>query len=248
MTGNLLDQAIERSSSALFAEQQPDGHWVYRARGRCHHPGGICLAAPLSRRTGRCGNGGEDRRLPAPPPVRRASRLAALSRRRLRHQRDDQGLFCAQDDRRCARCSAYGPRPRGGAWRGRGGSRQCFHPHPAGALWRGAMARSADHPARTDPRAAPVSGASQQDFLLGAHCCGALAGAVRAQAARQERQGRTDRRTVQRQAGETLQSGRSCPQGLEAVFQRPRCRAHQSRPACGPARCAGVRSGFARSG
>ena len=65
-----------------------------------------------------------------------AWRLAAVPRRRLRHQRDGEGLFRAQDDRRRpdaphmarAREAILAPRRR------RAG--QCLHPHPAGAVRR----------------------------------------------------------------------------------------------------------------
>ena len=52
--------------------------------------------------------GAENRRLPAAHPGK-AWRLAALSRWRLRHEREREGLFRAQDDRRQSGCSAYAP-------------------------------------------------------------------------------------------------------------------------------------------
>ena len=54
----------------------------------------------------------QDRRLSAPHPGR-AWRLAAVPRRRLRHEREREGLFRAQDDRRRHRRAAHGARARG---------------------------------------------------------------------------------------------------------------------------------------
>ena len=96
---------------ALPARRRPLG---VRARGRRHHSGRICAAAALSRRAGRCRARSQDRRLSAPHPGR-PRRLAAVPRRRSRHQRDGEGLFRAEDDRRFRRCRPHAPRPRGGA-------------------------------------------------------------------------------------------------------------------------------------
>ena len=59
----------------------------------------------------------------------------------VRHERQRQGLFCAEDDRRRSRGAAHAPRARGDPWPRRRGEEQRLHPLPAGALrripWRG---------------------------------------------------------------------------------------------------------------
>ena len=53
-TSAALDRSIaSRRRAALLDCQQPRRALGVRARGRCHHPGRICAAAPLSRRAGR---------------------------------------------------------------------------------------------------------------------------------------------------------------------------------------------------
>ena len=110
-----LEGDIDRAAQALLrraARRRPLG---LRAGGRRHDPGGIRPAAPLSRRAGRSGAGAQDRRLSAPHPGR-AWRLAAVPRRRLRHQRVGEGLFLPEDDRRQSRRAAHGEGARRPSW------------------------------------------------------------------------------------------------------------------------------------
>ena len=153
-----------------------------RARGRRHDPGRIHPAAALSRRRSTPELEAQDRRLSAPHPGR-AWRLAAVPRRRFRHQRQRQGLFRAEDGRRPGRRAAHGAGPRGdpGAWRRR--RAQCLHPHPAGAVRRGALARGAGDAGRDHAAAALVPVSSRQGVVLVAHRDGAAAGADGAAAA-----------------------------------------------------------------
>ena len=72
---------------ALLALPAPGRPLGVRARGRRHDSGRIRAAAALSRRAGRCRARSQDRRLSAPHPGR-AWRLAAVPRRRSRHERD----------------------------------------------------------------------------------------------------------------------------------------------------------------
>ena len=69
----------------------------------------------------------QDRRLSAPHPGR-ARRLAAVPRRRLRHEREREGLFRAQDDRRRHRRAAHAARARGDPRARRRARRQRVHP------------------------------------------------------------------------------------------------------------------------
>ena len=116
----MIDQTsstTQHSSSATRGAARPPAPrrpLGVRARGRRHHSGRICAAAALSRRAGRCRARSQDRRLSAPHPGR-ARRLAAVRRRRSRRQRDGEGLFRAEDDRRFHRCRSHAPRARGGA-------------------------------------------------------------------------------------------------------------------------------------
>ena len=96
-----LDASIAAATDALLALPAGGRALGVRARGRRHDPGRICAAAPLSRRAAAGGARAKDRRLSAPHPGR-AWRLAAVSRRRFRHERQRQGLFRAEDDRRLA--------------------------------------------------------------------------------------------------------------------------------------------------
>ena len=107
-----LDESIDRARHALLALGKSDGHWCFELEADVHHSGRICAAAPLPRRA-------------ASTPCSRARSAVYLRRmqgdhggwplvsgRRLRHQRQRQGLFRAQDDRRQRRRASHGARAR----------------------------------------------------------------------------------------------------------------------------------------
>ena len=85
--------------------------------------------------------GAQDRRLSAPHPGR-AWRLAAVPRRRVRYQREREGLFRAEDDRRRSRMRRTWRGRARRSWRGRRRAQQRLHAHPARAVRRGAVARA----------------------------------------------------------------------------------------------------------
>ena len=154
-----------------------------------HHPGRIRAAAPLSRRAGRRRAGAQDRGLSAPHPGR-ARRLAAVPRRRLRHERQREGLFRAQDDRRRHRRAAHA-RARE-AIRARGGAEQSnvFTRVLLALLRRHDLARGAGDAGRDHAAAEVVSVPPRQDFVLGAHGDRAAAGAAGAEAEGAQSEGR----------------------------------------------------------
>ncbi len=139
-----------------------------RARSRRHHSGGIRAAAALSRRAGRCRARSQDRGLSAPHPGR-PRRLAAVPRRRLRHERERQGLFRAQDDRRFHRCAAHGTCARSHPLARRRVPLQRVHAADAGAVRLHSLARRAGHAGRDHAAAEVVSVPSRQDFVLEPH-------------------------------------------------------------------------------
>ena len=108
---------------------------VFRTRGRRDDPGRIRAARPFSRRTAGSRTRAPDRRL-SPAHPGRSRRLAALPRRRLRHERQRQGLFRPEDDRRRSRGAAHAPRARSDPRPRRRGEEQRLHALPAGALRR----------------------------------------------------------------------------------------------------------------
>ena len=142
----------------------------------------------------RPGARGQDRRLPARLPGR-AWRLAAVPRRRLRYQRDGQGLFCAQADRRRPGRAAHGAGAHGDPGPGRRGALQRVHPHPAGPVRPGAVARRAGDAGRDHAAAALVPVPSGQGVLLVAHRDRAALDPDGAQAARAQSARRRDRRS-----------------------------------------------------
>ena len=99
MDDTLTHSIDERDGQPCSARQRARRPLGVRARGRRDHSGRIRAAAALSGRAGRCRARTKDRRLSAPHPGR-PWRLAAVRRRRSRCQRDGEGLFRAQDDRR----------------------------------------------------------------------------------------------------------------------------------------------------
>ncbi len=106
------------------AQQRADGHWVFELEADATIPAEYVLLVHSSGR-----DGGRRTRT-----QRSASICAAFRphhggwslvpwRRGFGHQRDGEGLFRAQDDRRRARCAAYGARTRGHPFARRCGQR-----------------------------------------------------------------------------------------------------------------------------
>ena len=107
-----LEQHIRAATDALLADQQPDGHWVFELEADATIPAEYVLlrhyfAEPADAELER-----KIARLSAPHPGR-AWRLAAVPRRRLRHERQREGLFRAEDDRRRHRRRPHAARARG---------------------------------------------------------------------------------------------------------------------------------------
>ena len=155
-----------------------------RARSRRHDPGRIRADGALLRRDAEPRTGAQDRRLSAPHPGR-ARRLAAVPRRRLRHERQREGLLRAQDDRRRHRCAAHEARARGDPRaRRRASSRTCSRARCSRCYGVVPLAQRAGDAGRDHAAAEVVSVPPRQDLVLGAHRDRAAAGAAGAEAAR----------------------------------------------------------------
>ena len=119
-----------------WRQQRPDGHWVYELEADATIPAEYVL---LVHYLGETPNLELERKIGV--YLRRIQgepwRLAAVSRRRLRHFRDGESLFRAEDDRRRHQRAAHGARARGDSRTRRRHQGQCLHPHPAGAVWPG---------------------------------------------------------------------------------------------------------------
>ena len=187
-------------------------------------PGRIRSAAPLSRRAGRCRAGAQDRRLSAADAKRAARRLGAVPGRRLRHEREREGLFRPQDDRRC--------RSMRRTWRGRGrrsahaAARRAptFSPRYAGAVRLHPVARGAGDAGRDHAVPEMVSVPSRQDFVLEPHRHRPAAGADESQAGGAQSQERPDRRAVPRSAGDARAGAEGAAAERGAVLVLPRRR------------------------
>ena len=101
-----------RPRARCFACQRDDGHWVFELEADATIPAEYVLLTHYRGEDRRRRAGAQDRRLSAPHPGR-AWRLAAVHRRRLRHERQREGLFRAEDDRRRYRRAAHEARARG---------------------------------------------------------------------------------------------------------------------------------------
>ena len=96
----LPDDALEQriQETQLLAQQRPDGHWVFELEADATIPAEYVLlrhylGEPVDAELEK-----KDRGLSAPHSGR-PRRLAAVPRRRARHQRDGESLFRAEDDR-----------------------------------------------------------------------------------------------------------------------------------------------------
>ena len=118
------------------------------------------------------------RRSPLSPPHSGPTAAGRSFTPALRHQRERQGLFRAEDDRRSGRCPAYGARARSDPRPRRRRHQQRVHAQPARALRRDPLARRAGDAGRDHAVAALVSVPSRQDVLLGAHGARAADGAA----------------------------------------------------------------------
>ena len=163
-----LDRHISRASKALIALQRGDGHWCFELEADATIPAEYVLL----------------RHFRGEKPDLELERLIAVYLRRIqgahggwpifhdgpvRHQRQRQGLFWSQDDRRRSRRAAYAPRARSHPRPWRRGQEQCLHPLPSGAIRRHPLERRSDHAGRDHAAAALVSVPSRQGLLLGAH-------------------------------------------------------------------------------
>ena len=120
MPASAVDRSIEAATGALLALQRPDGHWVFELEADATIPAEYVLlrhylAEPVDAAL-EAKIGAYLRRIQGD-----AWRMAAVSRRRLRHEREREGLFRAQDDRRRDRCRRTWSRARE-AIRSRGGA------------------------------------------------------------------------------------------------------------------------------
>src|SRR5258708_4100753 len=122
--------------------------------------------------------------------------MAAVSRRRLRYERERKGLFRAENDRGRPGCPAHGAGARGHPVARRGEAIECVHPHSAGALRRDEVDEHTGHAGRDHAVAALVSISSEQDFLLGTYRHRAASRPAGSQAAGQESARGGDRRIV----------------------------------------------------
>ncbi len=130
-----LEKSISSATEALLGYRQSDGHWVFELEADSTIPAGIYPAAALPRRARRQRPRSQDRELSA-PHARRPWRLAAGAGRPVRHERQRQILFRAEDDRRFRRRAAHGACARGDPQPRRRRPRQRFHAFPAGFLRR----------------------------------------------------------------------------------------------------------------
>ena len=190
-------------------------------------PARIRPVPTLSRRAGRRRIGTQDRGLSAADAKRAARRLAAVPGRRLRREREREGLFRAQDDRRFRRCPAHGAGARGDPFARRRGARQRLHQADAGAVRLHSVARGAGDADRDHAVPEMVSIPSRQDFLLEPHRHRPAAGADGTEAAGAKSEKYPDRRTVSRPAGDarTGAQGAAAERGAVLVLPRRRQRA-----------------------
>ena len=183
-----IDRSIDAATDALLGLQRPDGHWVFELEADATIPAEYVLlrhylAEPVDVRVGN-----QDRRLSASHPGR-ARRMAAVPRRRLRHEREREGLFRAQDDRRRGRCPAHGACARSdplARWRI---ARECVHAADAGAFRVHPVACGPGHAGGDHAASDLVSVSPRQDFVLEPDRYCAAAGAAGAQAQGAQPQG-----------------------------------------------------------
>ena len=196
-----LTRSIDSATQALLARQRPDGHWVFELEADATIPAEYVLLRHYLGEPVDAALRSQDRRLSAPHPGR-PRRLAAARRRRSRCQRDGEGLFRAEDDRRTHRRRSHAPGPRGGAGPRRRRARQCLYADHAGFVRLHSLARGAGDADRDHAVAEMVSVPSRQDLVLEPHRHRAAVGADGEEAAGAQRQGRAHRRAVSRAAAE----------------------------------------------
>ena len=187
-----------RDARAARAGSAPTAIGCFELEADATIPAEYVLLRHYPRRAGRPGARGEDRRLSAPHPGR-AWRLAAVPRRRVRHERQRQGLFRAEDDRRRRptrrTCAARARR----SWRAAARRRATCSPASLLALfgevpWRAVPVMPVE--IMLLPRWFPFH--LDEDLVLGAHRARAAAGAAGAEAARAQSARRRHRRAVRR--------------------------------------------------
>ena len=93
-TLDALEHHIRAASDALLADQQPDGHWVFELEADATIPAEYVLMVHYFAET-RTSNLSARSRLSA-SHSRRARRLAAVPRGRVRHERKREGLLRAE--------------------------------------------------------------------------------------------------------------------------------------------------------
>ncbi len=218
-----LEKSISSATEALLEYRQSDGHWVFELEADSTIPSEYVLlrhylAEPV------------DSVLEAKIAnyLRRtqgdAWRLGAGAGRPVRHERQRQILFCAEDDRRFRGRAAHGARTRGDPQPRRRCPRQRLHPVPAGILRRADLARGAGAAGRDHAAADLVAVPLEQDFLLGAHHDRAADGDGGAEAAGEKSQRRRHRRVVPAgsQIGGVDAEGAASKLGVVHALQRNR--------------------------
>ncbi len=93
-----LDRPIAAATQALLATQRADGHFLFELEADATIPAEYVLLRHYLGEPVDAALEAKDRRL-SPPHPGQPWRLAAVPRRRVRHERDGEGLFRAQDDR-----------------------------------------------------------------------------------------------------------------------------------------------------
>ena len=218
-----LEKSISSATEALLGYRQSDGHFVFELEADSTIPSEYVLlrhylAEPVdSELEAKIAN--YLRRTQGAP-----RRLGAGAGRPVRHERQRQILFRAEDDRRFRRRPAHGPRARGDPQPRRGCPRQRVHAVPAGVLRRADLARGAGAAGRDHAAADVVAVPSQQDFLLGAHHDRAADGDGGVEAGGEESEGRRPRRTVPAgsQIGRDDGEGAASKLGLVRAVQHAR--------------------------
>ena len=135
-----LEKSISAATEALLGYRQSDGHWVFELEADSTIPSEYVLLRHY---------------LAEPVDAALEAKIANYLRRTqgahggwplvqdgaVRHERQRQILFRAEDDRRFRRCAAYGAGARGDPHRAAAPPTQRLHPVPAGDLRRADLAR-----------------------------------------------------------------------------------------------------------
>ena len=179
----------------LLTGKQPDGHWVFELEADATIPAEYVLLRHYLGEPVDAELEAQDR---ASICAASRARMAAgrCSTTALRHERQREGLFRAEDDRRRHRRATHARAREAILSRGGAANANVFT-RALLALYRSAaLAQRAGDAGRDHAAAEVVSVPSRQDLVLGAHRDRAAAGAAGAQAARAQSARRDDRRAV----------------------------------------------------